>query len=69
MRVAVMGSGAWGTVFSQVVSDAGNDVILWSRKQKVADVINRKHKNPEHVSDIELPKAVVAVFHLRVSRR
>lgn len=60
MRVAVMGSGSWGTVFSQVVSDAGNDVVLWTRKQKVADVINRKHKNPEHVSDIELPRAVVA---------
>lgn len=60
MRVAVMGSGSWGTVFSQVVCDAGNDVVLWSRKQKVADVINRRHKNPEHVSDIELPKAVTA---------
>ncbi|MEN9711562.1 MAG: glycerol-3-phosphate dehydrogenase [Actinomycetota bacterium] len=60
MRVAVMGSGSWGTVFSQLVSDAGNDVVLWSRKQKVADAINKKHKNPEHVSDIELPRDVVA---------
>jgi len=60
MRVAVMGSGSWGTVFSQVLVDAGSDVVLWSRKQKVADTINRKHRNPDHVSDIELPTSVHA---------
>jgi glycerol-3-phosphate dehydrogenase (NAD(P)+) len=60
MRVAVMGSGSWGTVFSQVVVDAGNDVILWSRRQDVVDAINLTHRNPTHVSDIELPESIVA---------
>lgn len=60
MRVAVMGSGSWGTVFSQVVVDAGNEVILWSRRQDVVDAINTTHRNPTHISDIELPAAIVA---------
>ena len=55
-----MGSGSWGTVFSQVLADAGSDVVLWSRKQKVADTINKKHRNPDHVSDIDLPHSIVA---------
>ena len=60
MRVAVMGSGSWGTVFSQVVVDAGNEVVLWSRRQDVVDAINSTHRNPTHISDIELPHAIVA---------
>jgi glycerol-3-phosphate dehydrogenase len=31
-RVAVMGSGSWGTAFALVVCDAGNDVTLWARR-------------------------------------
>jgi len=60
MRVAVMGSGSWGTVFSQVLADAGSDVTLWSRSQKTTDAINRKHRNPDYVSDIALPMSVRA---------
>lgn len=32
MRVAVLGAGSWGTVFSAVLADAGNEVALWSRR-------------------------------------
>lgn len=39
MRVAVLGAGSWGTVFSAVLADAGNDVTLWSRR-------------PEHVAEL-----------------
>ena len=32
-RVAVMGSGSWGTGFALVLSDAGNQVTLWARRR------------------------------------
>ena len=30
-RVAIMGSGSWGTAFGMVLSDAGSDVVIWGR--------------------------------------
>jgi len=32
-RVAVLGTGSWGTAFSMVLADAGADVVLWGRRQ------------------------------------
>ena len=45
-RVAVMGSGSWGTAFSMVLSDAGNEVVLWGKDAEVAEAINTRHENP-----------------------
>lgn len=60
MKVAVMGSGSWGTVFSKVSIDAGNEVLLWSRSAEIAKSVNENHLNPAYVADIELPKKLVA---------
>lgn len=60
MKIAVMGSGSWGTVFAQVLTDAGNDVVIWSRQQEVADAINNTHRNPSHVSEFVLPESIRA---------
>ena len=35
-KVAVMGSGSWGTAFALVLSDAGNQVALWARRPELA---------------------------------
>jgi glycerol-3-phosphate dehydrogenase (NAD(P)+) len=60
MKIAVMGSGSWGTVFSQVAHDAGCDATLWTRSAEVAEAINSTHRNPSHVSDVTLPDAIRA---------
>jgi glycerol-3-phosphate dehydrogenase (NAD(P)+) len=60
-RVAVMGSGSWGTAFSMILSDAGNEVRLWSRRPELAAVINREHRNIDYFPTIALPDRVVAV--------
>ena len=39
-RVAVMGSGNWGTAFAMILADAGCDVTMWARRQEVADAVN-----------------------------
>ena len=33
----MMGAGSWGTTFAKVLTDAGNDVTLWSRRSDLAD--------------------------------
>lgn len=60
-RVAVMGSGSWGTAFALVLSDAGNDVRLRARRPELATMINTRHRNVDYFPAIELPESLVAV--------
>lgn len=62
-----MGSGSWGTVFSKVAVDAGNEVILWSRSEEIATSINQNHTNPAYVSDIELPVKLKATSDAKIA--
>lgn len=43
--VAVLGAGAWGTVFAQILADAGNEVRIWARRPELAAQIN-EGENP-----------------------
>jgi len=54
-RVAVMGSGSWGTAFAMVLADAGGDVVMWSRDEDVAQQINDEHVNERYHPGIRLP--------------
>ncbi len=60
-KVAVMGSGSWGTAFAMVVCDAGNEVTLWARRPELAAKINSEHRNPDYFPTIALPESLVAV--------
>ena len=44
-KVAVIGSGTWGTALSQVLVDNGNEVIIYGHNQNEVDDINNNHKN------------------------
>jgi glycerol-3-phosphate dehydrogenase (NAD(P)+) len=59
-RVAMMGSGSWGTAFAMVLADAGSDVILWARDQAVVDQINTHHRNDRYHPGIDLPASIAA---------
>ena len=59
-RVAVFGAGSWGTAFSIVLADAGNDVTIWGRRPEVCDQINSTHENADYFPGIELPEAITA---------
>ena len=59
-KVAVFGAGSWGTAFSIVLADAGNDVTMWGRREEVCATINEQHENTDYLPGIELPPAVSA---------
>src|SRR4051794_8619693 len=59
-KVAVFGAGSWGTAFSIVVADGGNDVTLWARREEVAAAINDSRENADYLPGIELPPAITA---------
>jgi len=59
-KVAVFGAGSWGTAFSMILADAGNDVTIWGRREDVCATINDKHENTDYLPGIELPPTIVA---------
>ncbi|GAA1924474.1 NAD(P)H-dependent glycerol-3-phosphate dehydrogenase [Nocardioides lentus] len=59
-KVAVFGAGSWGTAFSVVLADAGNDVTIWARREEVCDEINARRENAEYMPGVQLPAAVEA---------
>jgi glycerol-3-phosphate dehydrogenase (NAD(P)+) len=58
--VAVMGAGAWGTALAKVLADAGNDVMLWSRRSEIAAEINATRCNGDYLPGVQLPSGVRA---------
>ncbi len=60
-QVAVMGGGSWGTAFAQVLSDAGNEVVLWARDAVIVEAINARHENPMYHPGVLLPRTLKAV--------
>jgi glycerol-3-phosphate dehydrogenase (NAD(P)+) len=72
-KVAVMGAGSWGTAFAMLCLDAGEDVLLWARRPEIAEQINREHRNPDYLADLDLgerlratPDAEEALVHAEV---
>ena len=59
-KVAVFSAGSWGTAFSMVLADAGNDVSLWARREEVVDAINDCNENTDYLPGIELPPSISA---------
>ncbi len=59
-KVAVLSAGSWGTAFSIVLADGGNDVTLWARRDEVATAINDDRENPDYLPGIQLPPPVNA---------
>ena len=60
MIAAVLGSGAWGTTFAQVLADAGCTVRLWGRNADVAQQITTEHVNGRYLPGVELPESISA---------
>ena len=67
MRAAVLGTGSWGTAFAKVMADAGTEVVLWSRRQELADAVNSTHENPDYLPGILLPDLVSATSDARLA--
>ena len=61
--VTVLGAGAWGTAFGQVLADAGNDVTMWAIEPDIVNAINTLHQNPVRLPVVNrLPDAMHATL-------
>lgn len=62
LKIAVMGSGSWGTAFAQIVADNhwNHKVCIWGRNQATIDEINQQHSNSRFHSGVVLPERITA---------
>jgi len=66
-KVAVLGSGAWGTTLGQVMVDSGQQVLIWGRNKKVVREINRRHSNRRFLKGIDLPRELKATTDIKAA--
>ena len=59
-RIAVMGAGSWGTAFAKLCAEAGRSVVIWARREEVADAIRTQRRNPDYLPEAVLPDGVTA---------
>lgn len=61
-RIAVMGSGAWGTAIAISLARRGDhQVDLWSHTKAVADVMRLKRENAAFLPGLPLPPSIAIV--------
>jgi glycerol-3-phosphate dehydrogenase (NAD(P)+) len=63
-RIAIIGSGAWGTALAQTARRAGRAVTLWAREPEVVAAINRDHVNPLFLPGVTLDPDIRCVSDL-----
>lgn len=60
MKVAVIGTGSWGTALAKVLVDSGQEVFMWGRNQTVVDEINQEHTNNRYLPDFVMSPSIRA---------
>ncbi len=58
MKIAVIGSGGWGTAIAILLSSRGHDVYLWSWIQEETDRLARDRENKEFLPGVKFPDSI-----------
>lgn len=64
MKIAVIGSGGWGTAISVLLANKGYKVYLWSWRQEETDRLNRDRENKEFLQGISLPENIICSHNM-----
>lgn len=60
----MVGGGSWGTALACHACRAGHQVLLWAREPEVVEGVNREHRNPLFLSELQLPENLAATASL-----
>lgn len=66
-KVAVIGSGSWGTAVTRLLAPQTGHVTVWSYDAEVAQGMNERRHNPVQIPDYELPANVSATTSMRLA--
>ena len=65
MKIAVIGSGSWGTAIAILLANKGNDIYMWSWKQEETDRLNRDRENKEFLPGVKFSDAIVCSHDMK----
>lgn len=69
-RIAVMGSGAWGTAIALgLAGRGGHDVTLWSHSPDVSETIAERGENTAFLPGFAIPKSIRATSNIEEALR
>ena len=63
-KIAVLGSGSWGTALASLVARHGHPTVLWGRDEAVIAAIDAQHENPRYLPGLPLPENLRATTDL-----
>ncbi|MEO8801076.1 MAG: 2-dehydropantoate 2-reductase N-terminal domain-containing protein, partial [Polyangiaceae bacterium] len=66
-KVAVLGSGSWGTALAKVLAEKGDDTHLWTRRPELAVAINTTHVNEKYLPGARLPDTLHATTDMKAA--
>ncbi len=55
-KVACIGAGSWGTTVAALIAQNDHDVVLWCRRDTLADEINSHSSNDAYLPGVRLPE-------------
>ena len=59
-KIAVLGSGAWGTALALAQARAGRETVLWGRSAETVNAINSSRQNPDYLPGVTFDVALEA---------
>ncbi len=64
MKIAVIGSGGWGTAIAILLAKKGCNVYLWSWIQEETDRLNRDRENTEFLPGVKFPENITCTHDI-----
>lgn len=68
-KVAVIGSGSWGTGVTRLLAPHVDEVVVWSYEPEVVTGINERRHNPHQLTDYEVEPNVRATSSMEEAAR
>lgn len=65
MKIAVIGSGSWGTAMAVMLASRGHEIFLWSWIQEETDRLARDRENKEFLPNIKFPDTIYCTHDMR----
>lgn len=58
MKIAVLGSGSWGTALAVLLAAKGNDIFIWNKSAEKAKILNSQRENREYLPNVTLKENI-----------
>lgn len=66
-KIAILGSGSWGTALGKLLAEKGNNVFIWGRNTNVIEDINNNKENSKYLQGIKLPLNLTATVDIEAA--